>query len=119
MTIQTTAIDPTQLPEVISVYLEAHRARDIDRAVSSYRADATVIDDGRTYHGRDAIRDWLSRSASEFTYTIEMTGATKLDRDSYEVAHHLEGDFPGGQVDLIYRFSLVDGAIAELVIEQH
>ena len=117
MTTTPTTIDPAQLPDLITDYLRAHQARDLDRAVGAYQPEATVTDEGRTYHGRDEIRAWLSRSASEFTYTIEMTGATKLDEDHYDVTHHLEGNFPGGQVDLHFRFVLRDGAIAQLAIE--
>ena len=117
MTTTPTAIDPAQLPEVITAYLAAHQAGDIARALGGYRPDATVTDDGKTHHGHDEIRAWLSRSATEFSYTVEMTGATKLDRDHFDVTHHLEGNFPGGQVDLHYRFALRDGEIAELVIE--
>ena len=112
-----TTIDPAQLPDVITAYLRAHQARDLDRAVGAYRPEATVTDEGRTYHGHDEIRAWLSRSASEYSYTIEMTGAAKPDDEHYDVTHHLEGNFPGGQVDLHFRFALRDGAIAQLVIE--
>ena len=111
------AVDPAQLPDVITTYLTAHQARDLDAAIARYTPDATVTDEGRTYHGPDAIRAWLARSASEYTYTIELTGATKQDADHYDVRHHLEGDFPGGQADLHFRFTLRDGAIAGLVIE--
>ena len=41
-----------------------------------------------------------------------------LDDDRYDVRHHLEGNFPGGQVDLHFRFTLRDGSIARLVIEE-
>ena len=111
-------IDPTELPEIITSYLKAHDARDLDVAVRTYAPDATVTDEGRTYEGREEIGRWLARSASEFTYTIEMTGATKLDDDHYDVTHHLEGTFPGGQVDLHFRFALRDNAVARLAIEQ-
>ena len=111
-------IDPAELPDFITSYLKAHQARDLDQAVRSYAPDATVTDEGRTYHGPDEIRAWLSRSASEFTYTIELTGAAKIDQDHYDVTHHLEGNFPGGQVDLHFRFTLRDGLIAQLVIEE-
>ena len=117
MTTAPTTIDPAELPTLITTYLRAHQARDLDPAVAAYRPDATVTDEGRTYHGHDEIRAWLARSASEFTYTIEMTGASKLDDDHYDVTHHLEGNFPGGKVDLHFRFALRDGAIAELAIE--
>jgi hypothetical protein len=30
--------------------------------------------------------------------------------------NRLEGNFPGGVVDLVYRFALVDGLIADLAI---
>ena len=111
-------IDPDELPEVITSYLKAHQARDLDSAIERYTDDASVTDEGRTYNGPDEIRAWLSRSASEFSYTIEMTGATKLCDDRYDVTHHLEGNFPGGQVDLHFRFTLRHGKIARLVIEE-
>jgi ketosteroid isomerase-like protein len=106
------------LPEVITSYLRAHQARDLDRAIERYTGDASVTDEGRTYNGPDEIRAWLSRSANEFSYTIEITGATKLGDERYDVAHHLEGNFPGGKVDLRFRFTLRDGKIARLVIEE-
>jgi hypothetical protein len=112
------AIDQSELPDLVTTYLRAHQARDLDTAIACYGADASVTDEGRTYNGPDEIRAWLARSASEFTYTIETTGATKVDDDHYDVMHHLEGNFPGGEVDLHFRLTLRDGRIAQLVIEQ-
>jgi hypothetical protein len=109
--------DSAELPEIITSYLKAHQARDLDVAMQSYEPDATVTDEGRTYHGPSEIREWLSQSASEYTYTIEMTGASKLGADRYDVTHHLEGNFPGGTVDLHFRFILRNGKITRLVIE--
>jgi|ERR1035437_8694303 ketosteroid isomerase-like protein len=115
---QPQSIDLGELPAVITSYLKAHMARDIDVAVQSYVPDATVTDEGKTYRGREEISQWLSRSASEFTYTIEMTGATKVEANRYVAMHHLEGNFPGGRVDLQFRFTLRDGAISQLTIEE-
>jgi hypothetical protein len=106
-----------ELPEIITGYLKAHQARDLDVAIQSYEPDAAVTDEGRTYNGHAEIRAWLSRSASEYTYTIETTGASKLGDDNYDVMHHLEGNFPGGMADLHFRFTLRDGKITRLVIE--
>jgi ketosteroid isomerase-like protein len=111
------AIDPADLPEIITGYLKAHHARDLDLAVRGYAPDATVTDEGHTYCGAEQIRAWLARSASAFTYTIDMTGASTTDPAHYDVTHHLEGDFPGGQVDLHFRFTLDEGKIADLTIE--
>ena len=118
MTQEPQTIDPYELPEVITRYLKAHHARDLDAALAAYAPDASVTDEGRTYRGDDEIQSWLSRSASEYTYTIELTKAFRLDDGHYDLQHHLEGNFPGGQVDLHFRFTLRDGAIAQLVIEE-
>jgi len=110
-------IDPAELPETITSYLKAHQARDLDVAIQSYEPDAAVTDEGRTYNGRAEIRAWLSRSASEYTYTIELTGASKLGDDRYDVMHHLAGNFPGGTADLHFCFTLRNGRVARLLIE--
>jgi ketosteroid isomerase-like protein len=109
-------IPTSQLPELISRYLVAHEARDLDTAIGYYTEDATVIDEGHTYNGPREIRDWLNTSASEYTYTVELTGARRVDEDHYVAIHHFEGNFPGGVVDLNFTFTLRDGRIAQLTI---
>ncbi|GAA3255488.1 nuclear transport factor 2 family protein [Streptomyces lavendulae] len=110
-------IAPSDLPQTITRYLRAHRDRDTATAVTAFTGDATVTDDGKTYQGATAIEQWLSRSATEFTYTIELTDAQQTDPTQYVATHHLEGNFPGGSVDLRYQFTLRDDLIARLVIE--
>ena len=105
------------LPESIRTYLDAHQTREIDRAISMYTPDATVVDEGRTYRGHQEISEWLGRSATEYTYTIELTGAQRIDDRHFVAVHHLEGDFPGGVVDLRFQFTLADGLISALTIE--
>ena len=38
-------------------------------------------------------------------------------RPTIDVGQHLEGDFPGGVVDLHFRFTLDGASISRLVIE--
>ena len=117
MTDSAQAIGLTGLPRPIADYLTAHRTRDTDTAITCFTNDAAVTDEGKTYRGTAGIRTWLDRSAGEYTYTIELTGAEKIDDEHYTATNHLEGDFPGGVVDLHFRFTLRDGRIARLVIE--
>ncbi|MDQ1038822.1 ketosteroid isomerase-like protein [Streptomyces sp. V3I8] len=105
------------LPEVITRYLTAHRAHDTATALTAFTREATVVDDGNTYEGTGAIGEWLDRSTTEFTYTVRLTAARRTDATHYVATHHLEGDFPGGTVDLQYRFTLRDGLVERLVIE--
>lgn len=107
----------TELPELITTYLAAHQARDLDPALACYAEDAVTVDDGHTYRGKQEIRDWLAGAAAEYTYTTELVAAQHIDADHYVAVQHLEGDFPGGTVDLRFRFTLRDNRIAELVIE--
>jgi ketosteroid isomerase-like protein len=117
MTSASETIPVSQLPELISRYLVAREARDLDTAVDCFTEDATVVDEGNTYSGPQQIRDWLATSASEFTYTIELTGARRIDDQHYVAIQHFEGNFPGGVVDLQFRFTLRDGRISRLTIE--
>jgi len=110
-------MDPVDLPEPVTSYLAAHRIHDVERAIATFAPDAAVTDEGQTHTGRDAIRTWMSRAAAEYTYTIELTGVVSTGDGRYDVTQHLEGDFPGGQVDLHFRFTVHDGAIARLTIE--
>lgn len=106
----------TKLPDVVKQYQDAHDRGDAAAAAAAFTPDATVKDDGHEYHGRDEIRDWLARTSTEFSYTRTLTGAHATDANTWLVTNHLEGDFPGGVVDLRYRFVLVDDLIAELEI---
>ena len=110
-----TSTEP-DVPAVIDRYLRAHDRRDTDAALSTFAANATVVDDGRRYAGPDQIRDWLANASTEFSYTRTLTGADAVDADTWLVTNRLEGDFPGGVVDLHYRFRLAGDAIAELLI---
>jgi hypothetical protein len=124
MTIQTPP-DPTaaelakHLPAAITRYLREadpqHKANAHD-LLSAFATDATVIDNGTTYTGHDEIHRWRETEASEYTYTVEVSHVEKLNDTQYAVANHLEGDFPGGVVDVIYRFTLADGLITRLEI---
>jgi ketosteroid isomerase-like protein len=117
MTSPAEAISPNQLPETINSYLVAHQARDLDTAVGYYTADAVAVDEGHAYRGPKQIRDWLATAATEYTYTIELTGASRTDDNHYVATHHLEGNFPGGVADLQFKFTLRDGRISQLTIE--
>lgn len=106
----------SDLPEVVETYQDAHDRGDVEAALGAFGSDATVEDDGHEYHGRDEIRHWLASASREFTYTRTLTGAEAIDADAWLVTNHLEGNFPGGVVDLRYRFVLADGLIARLEI---
>ena len=113
---EPTSIRPDQLPATIRGYLAAHVARDADAALRAFTPTAVVVDDGTTYRGSEEIRGFVSGAGAEFTYTTTLVGAQRTDDAHWVATHRLEGDFPGGAVDLRYRFAMAGELIAELVI---
>ncbi|MCK0173810.1 nuclear transport factor 2 family protein [Mycolicibacterium sp. F2034L] len=106
-----------RLPEVVETYLAAHRSGDQSTALKTFTPDAVVVDEGRTHRGTQEIAGWMRAAASEYTYTTEFVSATTSGASSVDVLQHLAGDFPGGQADLHFRFTLDGALIARLVIE--
>ena len=94
------------LPEVVHTYQDAHDRHDTDRALSAFAPDARVVDEDHEYRGTDQIRSWLDTAARQFTYTRSLVSAEAIDAETWLVVNHLEGDFPGGVVDLRYEFKL-------------
>ena len=110
------SIRPDQLPATIRGYLAAHLMRDVDAALRAFTPAAVVVDDGTTYRGTEEIRGFLSRAGAEFTYTTTLVAAERTDDAHWVATNRLEGDFPGGVVDLRYRFAMDSDLVAELVI---
>lgn len=106
----------SKLPRAVGQYQEAHDRHDVEAALAAFSQAATVKDDGHEYHGPDEIRDWLASASTQFSYTRTLIGADAVDTNTWDVTNHLEGDFPGGVVDLHYRFVLTGSLISELEI---
>jgi ketosteroid isomerase-like protein len=115
-TMNSNPADPIKAPQAIAVFQAAHDRRDIATALAQFTDDATVVDDGRIYDGITGIESFLRTAASEYTYTRTLISASETEPDRWLITNHLEGDFPGGQVDLRYEFRLADGLITHLTI---
>lgn len=103
-----------ELPEPISAYFEADRSN--KSAVGDcFTDDAVVIDEKKTYTGRDSIQAWKEHSDTKYTYTVEPI-AIAVDGDRTVVTAHLVGSFAGSPLDLRYAFALKDNKIASLEI---
>lgn len=65
-----------------------------------------MVDAGTIRRGTDEIRRFLPRAGAEFRYTTRLVGVERADAAHWVARHRLEGDVPGGLVDLAYRFAL-------------
>jgi ketosteroid isomerase-like protein len=105
---------------VIRAYFAATARDDTDGLVECFSEDAVVFDEDQAWQGRSQIRQWSETVATKFDYVIEVRdvvarGSTD-DGDRFDVRAHLEGNFPGGVVDLDFGFVLRSDLIARLEI---
>lgn len=104
------------LPEVIERYQRAHDEHDDDATLATFSTTALVVDDGHSARGHDEILEWLTTTASEYTWERTLLAASSSGPGQWLLEQHITGDFPGGTVDLHYRFTVVGDLIEELVI---
>jgi hypothetical protein len=104
------------VPTAVEHYFDLMDGNDATQVLDVFATGARVTDDGHTYTGRDEILAWLTGAATEFTTTSTRLSVANSDADTV-VAVRLEGNFPGGTVDLRHVFTVDDtGLIRGLVI---
>ena len=103
------------LPQPIADFFAADGKRDAQGLSQCFTPDAIVIDEGNSYSGRDAIRQWIANASTQYQYTSEPFALSE-QAGRIVVTSHLVGNFPGSPVDLRYRFALAGDMIAALEI---
>jgi uncharacterized protein (TIGR02246 family) len=104
-----------ELPDAIDAYFSTDKTGNAQALSELFTPDATVVDEGNTYQGRDAIRQWMANASTQYTYTVEPFDITE-DGQRTIVTSHLVGNFPGSPVDLRYFFVFRGDKIAGLEI---
>ena len=105
-----------ELPDPVRRYFDVVDGDDPEALVALMSSDVVVVDDGATWLGHDGVREWRAKVVRQWDYTTELTGVRSPGPSTYVVTAHLEGNFPGGEVDLYYSFVLADDVIARLEI---
>ncbi len=102
------------LPEPIAAYFAADKL-DGEAVARCFTKDAIVRDEGHTYAGVAAIRQWKADASAKYDYVCDPIRSEQKDGMTV-VTCHLTGTFPGGAIDLRYCFRLERGKIAQLEI---
>ncbi|WP_411820787.1 nuclear transport factor 2 family protein [Hyphococcus formosus] len=103
------------LPHAIAEYFSADKKANPKVVSECFTLEATVVDEGNTYTGRDAIRQWMANASTQYTYKVEPFNISE-EGGRTVVTSHLVGNFPGSPVDLRYLFVLEGDKIAKLEI---
>jgi len=109
-------VDPTAA-DVISRYFTAQSGRDFDTLIELFTDDGVVVDEGKMWRGKSGIREWRDKAASIYQYTTKVLQVHEDGEDEYTALVRLEGNFPGGIVELEYHFTIKGGHIQMLEID--
>jgi hypothetical protein len=104
-----------QLPAPIDRYVQIANSGTAEAAPECFAPDAIVYDEGRTYQGVAAIKDWIAATKKKYGHTITPLDLAERGGQSLLEAR-LTGNFPGSPITVNFTFVLADGKIRSLEI---
>src|SRR6476659_2372595 len=102
------------LPQPVANFFTADRS-DSEAVAQCFTENAVVKDEGHTYKGRAAIKQWKADASAKYQYTSEPFACERKD-GKIIVTSRLTGSFPGSPVNLRFIFGLEGDKIASLEI---
>lgn len=103
-------------PEILSRYFSSVERCDLDDLTTCFGDDATLTDDGRTYHGRAEIVAWRREAGQAYEFIVEVLDWEQADDGTYVVATNVASTESGEPVGLMFRFTVRDQLISSLHI---
>jgi len=104
-----------KLPKVVSDLLTAQKNYDSDAYADCFSVTALVVDEGKEYKGKKAIKDWIENANQQFKTTMEPTKYLETDSTAVLTAV-VSGDFDGSPVALDYHMETKNNEITRLEI---
>lgn len=103
------------LPPEVKAYFEGKNARDPERALSGFTADAVVGDEARKYQGHAEIAAWMAETSARYDELSEPL-ERREEGEKLVVIARVTGNFPGSPANLTHRFGFSAHRIATLEI---
>jgi hypothetical protein len=105
----------TQLPDPIDRYVQIANSGTAEAASECFAPDATVYDEGQTYEGVAAIKNWMAATKTKYGHTVTpLELAERRDRSILKA--RLTGNFPGSPITVNFTFVLADDKIRSLEV---
>jgi hypothetical protein len=104
-----------QLPVAIERYIQIANSGTPEAAPECFAADAIVRDEGRSYEGVAAIKDWMAATKKKYRHTVTPLELAEHGGQSVLKAR-LVGSFPGSPITVNFNFVLAGGKIRSLAI---
>src|SRR2546421_12406869 len=104
------------LPEPIATYINASNAQNAQSQAACFTSNATVEDESEPHHGQAAIQAWAEKTHNAYNFQLTTTHAETKENQT-RVTCTIEGDFPGSPITQHFNFTIENGKIAKLTIE--
>ena len=104
-----------KLPKVVSDSLTAQKNYDSDAYADCFSETALVVDEGKEYKGKKAIKYQIENASQQFKTTMEPTKYLETDSTAVLTAV-VSGDFDGSPVALDYNMETKNNEITRLEI---
>jgi SnoaL-like protein len=103
------------LPIPVAAYFAAEKTADADALARCFAEDGVVRDEGGTFQGMAAIKQWNATAREKYHHTVEPISAVARDGKTV-VTGKVSGNFPNSPVNLEHIFRLEGDKIASLEI---
>jgi SnoaL-like domain len=104
-----------QLPVSVEQYIQIANSGTPEAVPECFAADAIVRDEGQTYEGLAAIKNWIAATKKKYGHTITPLELAEHGGQSVLKAR-LAGSFPGSPITVNFNFVLAGGKIRSLAI---
>jgi len=104
-----------QLPAPIERYIQIENSGALEAVPECFATDAIVHDEGQTFEGVAAIRNWMVATKKKYGHTVAPLELVEGGGQSLLKAR-LAGSFPGSPITVNFSFVLAGGKIHSLEI---
>jgi len=104
-----------QLPVSVERYIQIANSGTPEAVPECFAAGAIVRDEGQTYEGVEAIKNWMAATKKKYSHTITPLELAEHGGQGVLKAR-LAGSFPGSPITVNFNFVLAGGKIRSLAI---
>jgi hypothetical protein len=104
------------LPHPIDLYVKLENSGDVEAVADCFAFNATVRDEGQTYDGPAAIKEWMAATKRKYNHTVAPLELAYSGGKTLLTAE-LTGSFPGSPAMLEFIFVVKDRKIVSLEIK--
>jgi hypothetical protein len=104
-----------ELPSPIADYVAANARLDLEGMITSFAADAVLLDNGKRFVGHGEIRSLLEEMVVDLK-AIFIPDTVRNENGQVVVEGPAHGDFKGSPIRFTYRFDLEGDAIKAVEI---